>query len=205
MARRADEQRQHPRVEARLAMQLAEESLGTSLVTTETLNISRGGIYCESSEFLSPLSRVALTVVLPVFRAGAPQRVLRTEGIVVRSEALAPVGGKKRWQLACCFTSLDNEARSVLDQFISWRAAGGRVTGGRRTAASAAPGAGKKALNKAVRKTVRKVAGNAKRVAKSAKSTVRKAANSTKKTVKKAIKSAKKALRKAAPKPRGRR
>ncbi len=203
MARRADEQRQHPRVEARLAMQLAEESLGTSLVTTESLNISRGGVYCESSEFLSPLSRVALTVVLPVFRTGAAPRVLRTEGIVVRSEALAPIGGKKRWQLACCFTSLDNEARSVLDQFIAWRAAGGRVLGARRTAAPVAtkPAAAKKAVKKAVRK--------AKRVVKVAKKAVRKvvkqAGKAVRKAVKRTTKAAKKAVRKSAPKSRSRR
>ena len=194
MARRADEQRQHPRVEARLAMQLAEESLGQSLVTTESLNISRGGVYCESSEFLSPLSRVALTVVLPVFRAGAAPRVLRTEGIVVRSEALAPVRGKKRWQIACCFTSLDNEARTVLDAFIAWRAAGARPPAGRRVAA---PPAAKQAVKKTVKQTP-KAARKAKRAVKQATRTVQKPVQQAKRAVQKAV-------RKTAKVPRGRR
>ena len=194
MARRADEQRQHPRVEARLAMQLAEESLGQSLVTTESLNISRGGVYCESNEFLSPLSRVALTVVLPVFRAGAAPRVLRTEGIVVRSEALAPVRGKKRWQIACCFTSLDNEARSVLDQFIAWRAAGGRPAAGRRISAPAATRkATKKATRKATKKAVKKAVKKVVRQAKKAVSRVRKAVHAT---AKKAAKTARRTPKK---------
>ena len=192
MARRSDEQRQHPRVEARLAMQLAEESLGQSLVTTESLNISRGGVHCESDEYLAPLSRVALTVVLPAFRAGVAPRVLRTEGIVVRSEALAPVRGRKRWQLACCFTSLDTDARALLDAFVAWRAAGGRTAARRLAAAagakSAAKAAPKKSVKKAVKKATRKVA-------------TKPATPAVKKAVRKAVK---KAVRKTAgPKPRG--
>ena len=104
MAKKADDLRRHPRVEARLAMQLAEESLGDALVTTESLNISRGGVYCESAEFLAPLSRVALTVVLPPFGAAGRSRVLKSEGVVVRCENMPPLRGRKRYQLACCFT-----------------------------------------------------------------------------------------------------
>jgi len=179
MARRSDEQRKHPRVEARLAMQLAEESLGQSLVTTESLNISRGGVHCESDEYLAPLSRVALTVVLPAFRAGVAPRVLRTEGIVVRAEALPPLRGKKRWQIACCFTSLDTDARALLDAFVAWRAAGGRAAARRLAAAAGA--------KKAVRRTVKKAA--AKKVVKKA---VKKAARAP------LAKAAKKAVRRPA-------
>jgi len=184
MARRADEQRQHPRVQARLAMQLAEVAPEASLVTTESLNISRGGVYCESAEFLSPLSRVALTVVLPALARGATPRVLKTDGIVVRSEALAPVRGKKRWQIACCFTSLDGEARELLDAFIAWRASGARARAAAAARAATRP-APRKAVKRAVRKVVKKAA---------VKSAVRKT------VVKKAVakKVAKKAVRKAA-------
>ena len=158
MARRADDQRKHPRVEARLAMQLAEESLGDALVTTESLNISRGGVYCESAEFLSPLSRVALTVVLPPFGAAGRSRVLRSEGVVVRCEALPPVRGRKRWQLACCFTGLDADMRGLLDSFVTWRAQRGRRAVSARGVRSAAGAAAKRArasrtLTTGVRKT----------------------------------------------------
>ena len=122
MPKKADDLRRHPRVEARLAMQLAEESLGDALVTTESLNISRGGVYCESAEFLAPLSRVALTVVLPPFGAAGRSRVLKSEGVVVRCENMPPVRGRKRYQLACCFTGLDADMRALLDAFVTWRA-----------------------------------------------------------------------------------
>jgi len=146
MAKRGSEKREHPRVEARLAMQLAEETLGEALVTTESLNISRGGVYCESSEYLAPLSKVALTVILPAFVKGGRTSMLRTEGVVVRCESLPALRGRKRYQLACCFTGLDADARALLDQFVSWRALRGRAA----ALARAAAGAG--ALRKVVKR-----------------------------------------------------
>ncbi len=156
--RATSDQRQHPRVEARLAMQLAEEALGEALVTTESLNISRGGVYCESAEYLAPLSKVALTVVLPAFGVIERPRVLRTEGVVVRCEGLAALRGRKRYQLACCFTGLDSESRSLLDEFVTWRALKSR-----RTAAPAKkPAAGKRPAARTPRATKARKAAPAK-------------------------------------------
>jgi hypothetical protein len=127
MARRVGEKRKHPRVEARLAMQLAEEALGDALVTTESLNISRGGVYCESAEYLAPLSKVSLTVILPPLGRASSSRMLRSEGVVVRCEAMPALRGRKRYQLACCFTGLDGESRALLDEFVAYRALRGRA------------------------------------------------------------------------------
>jgi hypothetical protein len=154
MSKRGSERRQHPRVDARLAMQLDEESLGQSLVTTESMNISRGGVYCECPEFMAPLSRVALTVILPAFGTIASSRMLRSEGVVVRCEPLPPVRGRKRYQLACCFTGLDAGSRAMLDEFVAWRAVKGRVAAARarRAATALQPAAttsGRKATAKA--------------------------------------------------------
>ncbi len=154
MAKRGSDKRQHPRVEARLAMQLAEETLGEALVTTESLNISRGGVYCESPEYLAPLSKVALTVILPAFGPGDRTRMLRCEGVVVRCEALPAVRGRKRYQLACCFTGLDAGARALLDEFVAWRALRGRAA----ALARAAAGAGRAVRAAATRPIVRKAA-----------------------------------------------
>lgn len=191
MGKRADDLRQHPRVDARLAMQLADETMGDNLVTTESLNISRGGVYCESAEFLAPLSRVALTVVLPPFGTAARSRVLRSEGVVVRCEGLPPARGRKRYQLACCFTGLDAEMRSLLDSFVTWRASRRAAPLAARHAAQATkPRRRPAAAKKAVRKPVRKVAPKSKAAAP-------KAAARTKKA------GAKAAARTPRPKPRG--
>jgi hypothetical protein len=162
MAKKGSERRQHPRVDARLAMQLDEESLGQSLVTTESMNISRGGVYCECPEFMAPLSKVALTVILPAFGGTASSRMLRSEGVVVRCEPLPPVRGRKRYQLACCFTGLDAGSRAMLDEFVAWRAVKGRTAAGRASrlvsAADSARGKAKAAKAAVGRKVVKRAA-----------------------------------------------
>jgi hypothetical protein len=202
MAKRGSDKRQHQRVEARLAMQLAEETLGEALVTTESLNISRGGVYCESPEYLAPLSKVALTVILPAFGIGDRTRMLRSEGVVVRCESLPPLRGRKRYQLACCFTGLDADARALLDEFVAWRALRGRAAALARAAAGAGAGRPRKAARKAASKVARKVvrATTATRVAKAVKTARRKtvAKAVTKKTTRVTPKRA--PTRRAAPK-----
>jgi hypothetical protein len=171
MAKKGSERRQHPRVDARLAMQLDEESLGQSLVTTESMNISRGGVYCECPEFMAPLSKVALTVILPAFGGGSNSRMLRSEGVVVRCEPLPPVRGRKRYQLACCFTGLDAGSRAMLDEFVAWRAVKGRAAAARlrratgTTPSPLGPVAKRAAAKRAVAKRTAAKRGAVKRVA----------------------------------------
>jgi hypothetical protein len=113
------------------------------------MNISRGGVYCECPEFMAPLSKVALTVILPAFGGTTSSRMLRSEGVVVRCEPLPPVRGRKRYQLACCFTGLDAGSRAMLDDFVSWRAVKGRaVAAAARRAATPIRPAAKSATKK---------------------------------------------------------
>ena len=192
MAKKGSERRQHQRVDARLAMQLDEESLGQSLVTTESMNISRGGVYCECPEFMAPLSKVALTVILPAFGGSGNSRMLRSEGVVVRCEPLPPVRGRKRYQLACCFTGLDAGSRAMLDEFVAWRAVKGRAAAARLRRAVTAP---KPAARKAAKRVAAKrVVAGAKRVAVAkrvvaAKGAVAKRAAAPRATAKKSAKS----------------
>jgi hypothetical protein len=111
-------------------------------------------VYCESSSYLAPLSKVALTVILPAFMKGGRTSMLRSEGVVVRCEALPAVRGRKRYQLACCFTGLDTESRTVLDQFVAWRALRGRAAALARAAAGAGAVARRKVAKAAVKKKV---------------------------------------------------
>src|SRR5262245_647284 len=65
--RRGSERRQDPRADARLSMRVegAPADGQTAQIVTESQNISASGVYCTSSHFLAPLSKVSLTIVLP--------------------------------------------------------------------------------------------------------------------------------------------
>jgi len=120
---RRAERRRTTRADVKLSMRLesnAPETDGAQVVT-ESQNISASGVYCMSSHYLPPLSKVALTIVLPkVPGARAAQELIKCEGIVVRCEQSVK-RGERPYQLACMFSNLDDGLRSRLDAFVTWR------------------------------------------------------------------------------------
>ena len=120
----AAERRIAPRVDARLPLQLTEPDTRL-VVTTESLDLSRNGLACRTGEYLAPLSKVAVTVILPPFgNLSRASRSLRAEGVVVRCEQTPQADGAdadREYDLACCFTALEPDARNLLDAFVAWR------------------------------------------------------------------------------------
>ena len=120
---RRSERRKHPRVDARLSMRLegVPDDGQLAQIVTESQNISASGVYCTCSHFLSPMSKIALTIVLPrVPGAGGRQDLVKCEGIVIRCQPVAK-RGDRRFELACMFSDLDTRRREMINQFVTWR------------------------------------------------------------------------------------
>jgi hypothetical protein len=93
-----------------------------SVLTTESINLSASGIQFGSRVFLSPLTKVALTLLLPPFgRRLRRERMLRCEGVIVRCEETPGARQRPRYELACCFTDLDEGDRDLIEQYVVWR------------------------------------------------------------------------------------
>lgn len=120
--RRKAERRNRPRADARLSMRVeGAPDADTAQIVTESQNISSSGVYCTSSHFLAPLSKVALTIVLPRLPGGRQTKeLIKCEGIVVRCEP-GSRRGEKQYELACMFSGLDERRRALLDEFVAWR------------------------------------------------------------------------------------
>jgi len=120
---RRRERRQELRVDARLSMRVEGAHDGTQAqVVTESQNISASGVYCLSSHFLPPLSKVQLTIVLPKMPGMArPQELIKCEGIVVRCEAAEGKRAEVRYNLACMFATLEPGHRERIEEFVTWR------------------------------------------------------------------------------------
>jgi hypothetical protein len=98
------------------------DSGGRAQIVTESQNISCSGVYCYSSHFLSPLSKVDLTIVLPQMPdRKTRQELIKCEGIVVRCESTASRSPVRQYELACMFSELENEQRARIEAFVAWR------------------------------------------------------------------------------------
>ena len=149
------ERRRSVRADASLSMRVEGQPQGGELtkIVTESQNISASGVYCTSPHYLAPLSKVALTIILPsrgtTTSLPRPRRLLKCDGIVVRCQP--GDGGPSRqngYRLACSFVGLDPRHRDVIEEFVSWRnleamgralASRPRGSTGRRKAAPGTP------------------------------------------------------------------
>ena len=121
MAMRNPERRQAPLIVAKLAMQVAGGEDG-SVLTTESINLSASGIQFLSRAFLSPLTKVQLTLLLPPFGSRLRrERMVRCIAIVVRCEEVDIVRGKPRYELACYFSDVEYDDRVLIEQYVGWR------------------------------------------------------------------------------------
>ena len=122
MASEVSERRKNPRIDARLALQVEKRLKGGTErpATTESLNLSSGGLYCHLRNYIAPMSKVALTLLLPSFgRQGKKTQVINCEGIVVR--CVKDEADPENYELACCFTDVRKEDRLMIEDYIGWR------------------------------------------------------------------------------------
>jgi hypothetical protein len=123
-ARRGRERRASERADARLSMRVdAAAMAGATRIVTESQNISGSGVYCHASNYLAPLSKVQLTIVLPKSPGGAggPQELVKCDGIVVRCNQRPGGRSETPYDLACMFTSLEGWLRTRIEEFVTWR------------------------------------------------------------------------------------
>jgi c-di-GMP-binding flagellar brake protein YcgR len=122
MSKSTKERRRAPRVIAKLAMQIAGESGEATVVTTESINLSAGGLQFQSKLSISPLTKVALTLLLPPFgRRLRRGRVVQCQGVIVRAAEVERPRQKRKFELACSFTDISEEDRELVEQYVVWR------------------------------------------------------------------------------------
>jgi len=122
MSKSSKERRKAPRVIAKLAMQIAGVGEDASVLTTESINLSVGGLQFQSKVGLEPLTRVALTLLLPPFgRRLRRGRVVQCQGVIVRSAEIEMPRQRRKFELACCFTDMSDEDQELVEQYVVWR------------------------------------------------------------------------------------
>ena len=115
------ERRKFPRINARLALMVdrAARSSTERPMTTESVNISSGGINCLVRAHVDPATKVGLTILLPSFgRKGKKTQVISCGGVVVRSQPHPSLG---EYDLACAFTDIKREDKALIEEYIGWR------------------------------------------------------------------------------------
>lgn len=108
------ERRRHPRIYKKLPLKLELDSFD---LTTETLNISSSGAYCQTDKYIEPMTKVSIVLVLPVKsknNAAATKKVT-CKGVVVRSEKDST---KDKFNIAIFFTDVPETDAKNINRYI---------------------------------------------------------------------------------------
>jgi hypothetical protein len=107
------EQRKHPRVENNVPVKISAPQAD---VVTETKNISCSGVYCRVNKFLEPMTKLQITLLLPVKRAAKiSTRKITCGGVVVRTENIP---GEDFFNSAIFFNDIHPRDSRVLVHFV---------------------------------------------------------------------------------------
>ena len=114
---RPEEKRRHPRVAKRIRVRSRFE--GT--VELETVDLSVGGFSCTAPMSLPLMTKIALSLSLPMNGddARTGDRVIEGEAVVVRSEPSRVSGSNGGYRLALFFSRMDEIHRQTLLEYLN--------------------------------------------------------------------------------------
>ena len=107
------ERRSHPRIENNVPVKL---SWAEADVVTETRNISCAGAYCRISKYIEPMTKVEITLLLPVKKGTkVTTKKIVCRGVVVRTEHIPDA---EEFYTAIFFSDILPKDSRILAQFV---------------------------------------------------------------------------------------
>jgi hypothetical protein len=109
------ERREHPRLYNNIPLKISRED-GKDVVT-KTVNISRAGAYCQIDQYIEPMTKLKLNLLVPQKKAGkANARKVVCTGVVVRTE---PDTSPDSYNIAIFFSDITKRDAEVIADFIA--------------------------------------------------------------------------------------
>lgn len=111
------ERRKHPRIDTSLSLKIEKQDVD---FITETKNISCSGMYCQIDRFLPPMTKIAITLLLPVGAGDKTKtRKIKCSGVIVRSLPVKKGGNHScPHDIAVFFTELAKADKDKIAQYV---------------------------------------------------------------------------------------
>lgn len=114
-----NERRKHPRLEKTLPIKLKQTPEKEFNISTQTTNISASGVYCTINESINLMTKLHLTLLLPLPKAKSKEiKKIECQGIVVRKE-INKKNKNAPYRIGIFFNDLDNQDRKFLQSYVN--------------------------------------------------------------------------------------
>jgi len=108
------ERRQFPRLSNNIPIKLVKED---GDIVTETANISRSGIYCKVDTFLEPMTKLKISLLIPMRKNGRnTTKKVTCEGAVVRTEQIP--GEVEAYNVAIFFQDISKRDADHIADYV---------------------------------------------------------------------------------------
>jgi len=117
----AKERRKHRRASLELPLDMRSPEGKHKSFTAKTINLSAGGFYCRVPFFIPMLTKLKISMVVPVRESAGKERdhVVACGGTVVRTVPEKAKPGTKSYEIGCFFTDLDSYDRLVIEEYLA--------------------------------------------------------------------------------------
>ena len=111
--RSIDERRRAPRLKNNIPVKICQE--GGDLVT-ETQNVSRSGAYCCVNQYIEPMTKLKIHLLLSFPKSGkSVTKKISCEGVVVRSE---PASDDGKYHVAVFFSDISKKDAGRITDYV---------------------------------------------------------------------------------------
>ncbi len=109
-----EERRKFPRLSGNIPVKICGDEFDT---VTETQNVSRAGAFCRVEDYIEPMTKLKVQLLLSVRKGKKLQtKKVACDGVVVRSE---PVGkDQKGYYVAIFFNDINEKDADAISDFI---------------------------------------------------------------------------------------
>jgi len=117
------ERRKHRRAFLEIPMDVHSHEATRKSFTAKTINLSAGGFYCKIPFFVPVLTKLSLSMVVPVSEPSGREQdhVITCKGMVVRTVPAKPAPKVKSYEIGCFFTDIGDYDRLVIEQYLADR------------------------------------------------------------------------------------
>ena len=108
------ERRRHPRAVTQIPLKIAQEE---GDIVTESLNLSRSGVYCRISKRLHLMTKLKVQLLLPARKDDkSVTKTIHCEGVIVRVEPLIEAGW---YNIAIFFNEIARRDAEFISDYVN--------------------------------------------------------------------------------------
>jgi hypothetical protein len=117
------ERRKHRRASLEIPLDVEGAEAKHKSFAAKTINLSAGGFYCKVPFFVPVLTKLRISMVVPVRAASGREsdHVISCRGTVVRTEPGKPDPAVKGYEIGCFFSEIDDYDRLMIEQYLADR------------------------------------------------------------------------------------